>query len=303
MVNDLRTLLHLVVCLIGCAVTSAALALESIAPFPLATLEKQVQISSPAHRILLSPVREVNDEIRSESMARVPVTGFGQLLRIDSDSSRQKAREYYQQALQGLSGRVLFDCQGQECGRSNVWANQIFGQATLYGRDSEQDYLAALVTDGQTRQLVLVYTVTRGNLREYVWVEQLELGPEATLPGAFGGNGRVNGPIIVNWSGGVTVRFDWDSTDRRHLKNWSDKPGTTVVISSHTRLLPDESLGQSMERAEKAATAMSALLEKSGIALNRQMTVVAGPAIQSEDPVRNSDHIELTVISEPSSQQ
>ena len=33
-----------------------------------------------------------------------------------------------------------------------------------------------------TQWLTLVYTVTRGNLREYVWVEQLEVGAGASIP-------------------------------------------------------------------------------------------------------------------------
>lgn len=268
-------------------------------PFPLATLETETRIESPAHRVLLSPVREVNDEIRSETVVRVPVQGTGELLRIAADSGRVDARAYYRQQLQQLGATVLYECEGRSCGRSNVWANQIFGQATLYGRDAQQDYLAAVVDQGERRLLVLVYTVTRGNLREYVWVEQLELGEGAVLPGLSNSGGRIRGPIVVPWSGGVTVRFDWSSTDRRHLNTWAAEEGASVLLSSHTALKPDETLQQSLERSRLALTAMASLLAKSGISEDQQTQINVGPAVQSRDSAGNMDRIEILVILAP----
>lgn len=61
-------------------------------PFPQSSLETTTTIRSPGHLVLFSPVREVNDEIRSETMARLPVQGEGRLYEIARDSSRAKAR-------------------------------------------------------------------------------------------------------------------------------------------------------------------------------------------------------------------
>ncbi|MDC0661885.1 DUF4892 domain-containing protein [Marinobacter sp. SS21] len=290
------TLFLLIGWVVGTTTVDAATLIE---PFPLASPETETRIQSQAHRVLLSPVREVNDEIRSESVARVPVSGLGLLLKIDIDSNRREAREYYRSALAALGANILFECSGRACGRSNVWANQIFGQAILYGRDANQDYLAAVVQQGETNYLILVYTVTRGNYREYAWTEQLELGANAVVPGLGGANGRVRGPLIVPWTGGFTYRFEWDATDRRRLNEWAASSGADVVIISHSTIKSDESLAESMQRATNAAEAMSALLQKSGISLEQQRQVIAGPTIPSDDPARAGDRVELVVIAAP----
>ncbi|MDX1754942.1 MAG: DUF4892 domain-containing protein [Marinobacter sp.] len=296
-----RQLLNpLLLILLGWLMASApALAVNLIEPFPLGTVEANVTIRSPAHRVMLSPVREVNDEIRSESVARVPVDGKGHLLQIDTDSNRREAREYYRRALAALGAKILFECSGRECGRSNVWANQIFGQAILYGRDANQDYIAAAVRQNDTSYLLLVYTVTRGNNREYVWTEQLELGPNAVVPGLDGSDGRVRGPLVVPWSGGFTYRFEWDANDRRQLNNWASAENTEVVVISHSTLRAEETLAASFERAAGAAEAMAALLQKSGISAEQQRRIVAGPTIPSNDPGRSGDRVEIVVIAAP----
>ncbi len=290
------TLLLLIGWVVNATTASAATLIE---PFSLAALESETRIESQAHRVLLSPVREVNDEIRSEVVARVPAVGLGQLLKIENDSNRREAREYYRSALSALGANILFECSGRACGRSNVWANQIFGQAILYGRDASQDYLAATVRQGESNFLILVYTVTRGNYREYVWIEQLELGANAVVPGMDGADGRVRGPLIVPWTGGFTYRFDWDATDRRKLNEWATTNSADVVIISHSTLKADETLAESMQRASNAAEAMSALLQKSGIRIEQQRQVIAGPTIPSADPTRAGDRVELVVIIAP----
>lgn len=273
---------------------------DLIPDFPEARLESERQIRSPSHRVMLSPIREVRNEIRSESIARVAVEGRGRLLQINADASRSEARSWYQGQLNGLSAEVLFDCSGRECGRSNVWANQIFNQATLYGRDQDQDYLAAGLVDDQGQAwLVLVYTVTRGNQRQYVWVEELKLGEGAVVPGFSYAEGRVRGPVVVPWSGTVSHRFDWDATARRNLQGWASGSGTRVVVASFSELGEGETLQQAMDRAEAAAGSMSSLLDRSGIPQSRQLIQVLGPTVRVSAPGRQGDRIELLVIRDP----
>lgn len=69
-----------------------------------------------------------------------------------------------------LGGNVLFFCRARDCGRSNYWANDVFGVAELYGPDANQRYLA-LEQDGR---LVSLYVVERGNQRVYAHLEVVE---------------------------------------------------------------------------------------------------------------------------------
>lgn len=266
-------------------------------PFPQSTREASVEIESPGHLVLFSPVREINDEIRSETMARLPVTGEGRLYQLARDATRREARDHYLRGLQEEGARILFECENVRCGRSVIWANRVFGQAVLNGRDSEQDYLVAVSEDGDgARWLTLVYTVTRGNLREYVWVEHLRVQPEAVIPGLAEASRRVLGPWVVPWQGEVTYRFDWHATDRRRIRELAEQPGALVVLAGFSALAPDESYESARARAEAALTSLSEVLARTGVSRDRQRLIVVGPGIALSDPERQGNRIEIVVI-------
>lgn len=288
-------LVVLAACLPG--VLAAALPADTPEPFGQSTLEATTTIESPGHLVLFSPVREVNNEMRSETMARLPVSGEGRLYRIDRDSSRAKAREHYLQLLQARGAQVLFDCTGIACGRSNVWANQIFGQRVLYGRDSTQDYLVAgTITSDGSRWLTLVYTVTRGNLREYVWVEHLEVESGAVIPGLGSIDERVRGPVIVPWKGGFTYRFDWSANDRRRISDWAGDKDSVVVLTGFSALGAGERFEDAMARATEATNSLSEVLSKTGVPAQQQTLIIVGPSVPMSDPDRQGDRVEVTVI-------
>ncbi len=278
----------------------SAVQAEKIEPFPLATLETERTIVSPSHRILLSAVREVNNEIRSASLVRLAVRGAGQRLQISPDSGRDEARDYYLKELAARNAVILFECTGRDCGRSNVWANQIFNEATLYGRDADQDYVAAAYRDvDDAIHVVLVYTVTRGNQREYVWTEQLSVPEGSAIPGFHTSSSRLRGPIIVPWSGGVTYRFDWDANDRRLLQEWTQSETDRVILLSYSTLGDQGIFEESIRRAKDAVESMTVLLGKSGVRKNQITPIIVGPALAFTDPGRQGDRIEIMVVRAP----
>lgn len=267
------------------------------APFEDAQLEEEISIESPGHLVLFSPVREVNKEIRSATMARLPVKGVGQLYEITRGANREEARDHYLRELQTLGAQILFECSGRNCGRSNVWANQIFGESRLYGRDTNQDYLVAgSVDENGEPWLTLVYTVTRGNRREYVWVEHLVLPPGTEIPGLGNQSARVKGPIVVPWQGSITYRFDWSVTDRRIINEWAGEEGARVILTAYSELQEEESFEASMKRAEAAAKSLGQVLAKSGISESQQTIITVGPAVVIPNPDRQGDRVEVMVI-------
>ncbi|MCL7944520.1 DUF4892 domain-containing protein [Marinobacter sp. ATCH36] len=265
--------------------------------FPDSRLEREVAISSPGHLVLFSPVREVNNEIRSASMARLPVKGVGQLYEVQGGANREEARDHYLRELQTRGAQVLFECTGRNCGRSNVWANQIFGQSSLYGRDNNQDYLVAGSVDENGKPwLTLVYTVTRANQRQYVWVEHL-VAPQGTeVPGLGNESARIKGPIIVPWQGGITFRFEWSGADRRVINDWAGDESARVILTAYSELKEDESFEESVARAEEAAKSLAQVLAKSGISESQQTIITVGPAVVIPNPDRQGDRVEVMVI-------
>jgi hypothetical protein len=71
----------------------------------------------------------------------------------------------------------LFTCRGRDCGRSNLWANQIFKQAILYGPDANQFYFAGELQDA----LIALYVIERGNKRVYAHLEVLRPDRDVAL--------------------------------------------------------------------------------------------------------------------------
>ena len=279
------------------SIASAALPESIPKAFAQSTLEVTAAIESSGHLVLFSPVREVNNEIRSESMARLPVDGEGRLYQIARDANRREAREHYQRLLRERGAQILFECSGVRCGRSNVWANQIFNQAVLYGRDATQDYLVAgVVADDGSRWLTSVYTVTRGNLRQYVWVEHFKVAPGVSIPGLGAVNSRISGPVVVPWKGSVTYRFDWQATDRRKVNELARVEGAKVILVGYSELGANESFDESMGRARKATESLSEVLTKTGVSRQQQELLIVGPSVVVNDLARQGDRVEVMVI-------
>jgi len=69
-----------------------------------------------------------------------------------------------------LGGNVLFFCRARDCGRSNYWANDVFGVAELYGPDANQRYLAL----ERGSRFISLYVIERGNQRVYAHLEVVE---------------------------------------------------------------------------------------------------------------------------------
>ena len=86
---------------------------------------------------------------------------------------------HYQSLVADLDGDTAFTCDGRDCGRSTVWANDVFGVKELVAPDSAQFYLAAAIGD----RLVAIYVVQRGNRRVYAHVDvaHTEGGPAETM--------------------------------------------------------------------------------------------------------------------------
>lgn len=286
-----------VTALLVCGSATVSAQMPPPEPFPDSQLEQEVTISSPGHLVLFSPVREVNNEIRSAAMARLPVKGVGQLYEVLGGANREEARDHYLRELQTRGAQVLFECSGRNCGRSNVWANQIFDQSSLYGRDNNQDYLVAGSIDENGKPwLTLVYTVTRANQRQYVWVEHLVAPLGTEIPGLGNESARIKGPVIVPWKGGITYRFEWSGADRRIINDWAREEGARVILTAYSELKENESFEESAARAEEAARSLVQVLAKSGVSESRQTIITVGPAVVIPNPDRQGDRVEVMVI-------
>jgi hypothetical protein len=70
----------------------------------------------------------------------------------------------------------LFSCDGRACGRAVQWANRVFGQRVLFGREDLQRY-AVFALPGENAGRLLVYSAERTADRQYLHVEWLQIAP------------------------------------------------------------------------------------------------------------------------------
>jgi hypothetical protein len=153
----------------------------------------------------LGSIRKISGQLRFDGQvsAHGSVTAITYQLPVEhsSDEAFTAARE----ALQSQGAQLLFWCQARDCGESSLWANEVFGNAKLYGADSEQAYLLLRLAAPAHDTLVALYGITRGNKRAYLHVEQFQaaaplgelLPTSATLLRELKSTGELELPMLT----------------------------------------------------------------------------------------------------------
>jgi hypothetical protein len=173
LINRIRILCVLGVVLCSAQLTAAQTVLDAVAELP-ALVDSQLLESKEESAIEkiypLGTVSRISGRLRFAD--ELTVSG-GRNLATWQLSPVHQAPEAFRQGrelLQQRGARLLFWCEGRDCGPSNLWANAVLGNARLYGPDERQMY--AVLTDAATRELFTLYAVTRGNGRGMLHTEQ-----------------------------------------------------------------------------------------------------------------------------------
>jgi len=69
---------------------------------------------------------------------------------------------------------LLFSCEGRACGKGVQWANRVFRQPLLYGRDDLQHYRVYSIGE-DPGNLLIIFASARSADRQYLHTELLEL--------------------------------------------------------------------------------------------------------------------------------
>lgn len=121
------------------------------------------------YRFVTAPVDKIRQDLRIEG---VRVSGPVQraTYRIPDGEGLDDIVAHYRGILESV-GSVVFSCGGPDCGRSTIWAHDVFGIPILVAPNRSQRFLSASATMGGVAKLVSVYAVQRGNRRLYAHVE------------------------------------------------------------------------------------------------------------------------------------
>jgi hypothetical protein len=75
-----------------------------------------------------------------------------------------------------VAADLLFACDGRSCGKGAQWANRVFGERLLYGRDDEQRY-RAYGNDDEPGYRLLLFSSARTADRQHLHAELLKISP------------------------------------------------------------------------------------------------------------------------------
>ncbi|MFT5716128.1 MAG: hypothetical protein ACI9T7_000301 [Oleiphilaceae bacterium] len=125
--------------------------------------------SGDEHQFLLSTPKRISNALFIEKEVLLSGERNNLLLRVKASGSSKKAFSYYKQLFVG-QGDVLYSCEERACGSSNYWANSIFNERLLYGRDSEQYYLAGRLSVEGQNYFVSIYITKNGKKQEYIYL-------------------------------------------------------------------------------------------------------------------------------------
>ncbi|HEK1008085.1 TPA: DUF4892 domain-containing protein [Pseudomonas putida] len=124
----------------------------------------------------MGPLRKISGRLRVDDK----VESRGQVSSVTYELPVERtAREAFTSAreeLQRDGGYPLFWCQGRDCGEASLWANDVFASARLNGGDEQQAFILLRRSAEEADTLVALYSVTRGNRRAYLHVEEFVAG-------------------------------------------------------------------------------------------------------------------------------
>lgn len=141
--------------------------------FPDASLVRSYESEElETYEFVLSPVESVARELQIDESVRIPARYVRETWEMPRSATFNEIRDYLQGRLRERGFTTLFDCEGRDCGRSNLWANHIWRLAVLYGPNTSQFYLAVQQQDQGL--LAALYLVERGNRRIYANLDIVE---------------------------------------------------------------------------------------------------------------------------------
>ncbi|WP_414158686.1 DUF4892 domain-containing protein [Pseudomonas sp. BNK-45] len=177
----------------------------------------------------LGSIRRISGQLRFDGQ----VNAWGKLTAITyqlpAERTSNEAFTLAREALQKQGAELLFWCQARDCGESSLWANEVFGNAKLFGADEQQAYLLLRLAAPQDNSLVALYSITRGNRRAYLHVEQFDasaalgdlLPTSATLLRQLKDTGKLDLPKLTDpqpvWLNLLSRGLNLDTTLRVSL--------------------------------------------------------------------------------------
>jgi len=148
--------------------------LERVPRMPDAQIVDYRQVRDAERIYPMGSIRKISGQLRVDGQVEARGDTTSVTYELPPEHSATQGFTAAREALQKQGAELLFWCQARDCGESSLWANDVFGNAKLYGADSGQAYLLLRLAPPVDDTLVALYAITRGNRKAYLHVEQFE---------------------------------------------------------------------------------------------------------------------------------
>jgi hypothetical protein len=142
---------------------------------------RQIAFSSEEvvdHEIGLGAVQKVRGEWRFKRSERLSGTLLSYTWQVGNGYSAAEVMAQLLDSVAQIDGATsLFSCDGRACGRAVQWANGVFEERVLYGREDNQQY-RVIAFEGERAARLIAYSAERTADRQYLHVELLLTAPE-----------------------------------------------------------------------------------------------------------------------------
>ena len=126
------------------------------------------------YRLTLGQLKKINGVLTTEHEQLITGKLERRTIEVTSYFRLALAWSHINQVLNEYNPRLLFECEGLDCGSSNDWANRRFKIKQLYGLDQSQHYAAWRFSSENRYYFLAAYLVKRGNKRIYVQFDLVE---------------------------------------------------------------------------------------------------------------------------------
>ena len=221
---------------------------SAISLYSHANLEYHKTSSGEEHRFLLSTPKRISNTLNIEKELLLSGDRNNLLLKVKATGTRKGAFLYYQNLLLE-NGEVSYSCEERACGSSNYWANSIFKESKLYGRDSEQYYLAGRLSVNDQNYFMSVYIVKNGRKQLYIYLSYVLDRAQAS-----GVESVKQADQLRQWQQGVPFeKLSLDEEQLLFIKQELDSNSSlSLWVVGSAEMLDGQKVADTMSLSEKA---------------------------------------------------
>jgi len=139
--------------------------------FPRAVLEQTEVLEDAEYRLILSGLKNRATVISGKVERLINADVKRELWQLSSNHNIKQVMDHY--LSQWAAGEVLYQCSGLDCGSSNFWANKIFNNSKLYGRDINQSY-AVVIDPKEKTKIYVLYAIQRSKQTIYFNLDEVD---------------------------------------------------------------------------------------------------------------------------------